>query len=96
MDSFIFKDKKYVINKQLFKLYWCLEDLKLFIDIIDKDVLFDILLKTSTLKEYTVREKTAKILAKIDDEKFSPLKEKLMRDENYYVREVFKQKSKSS
>ena len=23
LDSFIFRDKKYVINKQLFKLFWC-------------------------------------------------------------------------
>ena len=27
LDKFIFRDKKYVINKQLFKLYWCLETL---------------------------------------------------------------------
>ena len=32
IDKFIFRDKKYVINKQLFKLYWCLEALKLFVD----------------------------------------------------------------
>ena len=28
LDKFIFRDKKYVINKQLFKLYWCLETLQ--------------------------------------------------------------------
>ena len=78
-----------MINKQLFKLYWCLEDLKLFIDIIDKEILFGILSRTSDINEYTVREKAAIILHKIEDKKFMPLKEKLMSDENYYVREAF-------
>ena len=89
LDKFIYKDKKYLINKQLFKLYWCLEDLKLFIDIIDKEILFGILSRTSDINEYTVREKAAIILHKIEDKKFMPLKEKLMSDENYYVREAF-------
>ncbi len=93
LDKFIYKDKKYLINKQLFKLYWCLEDLRLFIDIIDREKLFEILSKSCDVTEYTVREKTAKILKLIDDKKFSPLREKLMRDENYYVREVFRVKS---
>ena len=96
LDKFIYKDKKYMINKQLFKLYWCLEDLKLFVDIIDMEQLFEILSKACEIKEYTIREKTAKILIKLDDIKFSPLKDKLLRDDNYYVREVFQQNSKSS
>ena len=96
LDKFIFKDKKYLINKQLFKLYWCLEDLKLFIDIIDPNALFNILSRASEISEYTIREKTAIILSKLDDKIFSPLKDKLASDENYYVREVFKVNSKSS
>ena len=82
--------------KQLFKLYWCLEDLKLFIDIIDQNALFNILSRASEISEYTIREKTAIILSKLDDKIFSPLKDKLASDENYYVREVFKVNSKSS
>ena len=35
LDNFIFRDKKYVINKQLFKLYWCLEAIKIFARIIE-------------------------------------------------------------
>ena len=93
LDKFIYKDKKYLINKQLFKLYWCLEDLRLFIDIIDNEKLFEILSKSCDISEYTVREKAAKILKIIDDKNFSPLREKLLRDENYYVREVFRVKS---
>lgn len=89
LDKFIFRDKKYVINKQLFKLYWCLECLKLFVDDIDEDKLFSILERTSQEREYTIREKTAQILVMLELEKFNSLKEKLINDENYYVRNIF-------
>ncbi len=87
LDSFVFRDKKYVINKQLFKLYWCLETLKNYYDIIRPDILSDILTKASGVQEYTIREKTAEIVCRSD--KFPNLKEKLMNDENYYVKAVF-------
>lgn len=90
LDRFIFRDKKYVINKQLFKLYWCLEALKLFINDIDQDVLFKILDRASQEKEYTIREKVAQIIVKIPHEKFVNIKEKLLNDENYYVIEAMK------
>ena len=89
LDSFIFRDKKYVINKQLFKLYWCLEALKLFAKDVDKALLFSILEKSSKEREYTVREKAAEIIAKVDDSMFDELKKTLQNDENYYVRAVF-------
>ena len=88
LDKFIFRDKKYVINKQLFKLYWCLESLKLFVNDIDEDKLFSILERTSQEREYTIREKAAQILVLLDS-----VKEKLMNDENYYVRNIFTLKS---
>lgn len=88
LDRIIYKDKKYVINKLLFKLYWCLEDLRLFTDTADKNILLKILTKTSNIKEYTIREKTATVLRSIDDTDFADLKEKLANDENYYVRKV--------
>ena len=81
--------KKYVINKQLFKLYWCLEALKLFAKDVDKALLFSILEKSSKEREYTVREKAAEIIAKVDDSMFDELKKTLQNDENYYVRTVF-------
>lgn len=93
LDKFIFRDKKYVINKQLFKLYWCLECLKLFVNDIDEDKLFSILERTSQEREYTIREKAAQILILLESEKFNSLKEKLMNDENYYVRNIFTLKS---
>lgn len=89
LDNFIFRDKKYVINKQLFKLYWCLEALKLFVEEIDKEKLLYILERASKEKEYTIREKVAQILVFCDDKRFEQLKKLLEADENYYVREVF-------
>ena len=90
LDNFIFRDKKYVINKQLFKLYWCLEALKLFAKEMVEDELYLILEKASREREYTVREKVAQILVLLKSSKFDNLKYALKNDENYYVREVFK------
>jgi hypothetical protein len=89
LDKFIFRDKKYVINKQLFKLYWCLESLKLFSDTIDKDLLLSILERACKEKEYTIREKVAEIIFIQKDERFNNLKIKLQNDENYYVKSIF-------
>lgn len=86
IDKFIFKDKKYIINKQLFKLYWCLESLKLFVYKIEPDILLKILERTSNEKEYTIREKTAQILKYTNNKIFQKLIEKLKNDENYYVK----------
>ena len=90
IDKFIFRDKKYVINKQLFKLYWCLESLKLFVNDIPKDTLLNILKRASQEKEYTIREKVAQILILLNDDIFVPLKEMLCEDENYYVKAAMK------
>ena len=89
LDKFIFRDKKYVINKQLFKLYWTLEALKLFANKLDEQQLLQILQKAGSVNEYTIREKVAQIIKINDAEIFLELKELLKRDENYYVRNVF-------
>ena len=89
LDSFIFRDKKYVINKQLFKLYWCLEAIKIFAKDISLDLLLPILERAAMEREYTIREKVAQILVFCDDKRFEQLKKLLEADENYYVREVF-------
>ena len=93
IDKFIFRDKKYVINKQLFKLYWCLESLKLFVEDLGQAELLQILERASKEKEYTIREKVAHILVLTKDEIFIPLIEKLKQDENYYVRTALQKKS---
>lgn len=87
LEKFIFRDKKYVINKQIFKLYWCLEGINYFWDFIDNNVLEEILTKSSNRDEYTIREKTAQ--AVISSNKFPNLRKKLINDENYYVRNLF-------
>lgn len=88
LDKFIFRDKKYVINKQIFKLYWCLEALKYFYEFVCEEELNKILQKCAEQKEYTIREKVAQIVN--FSGLFQDLREKLKNDENYYVRAVFK------
>lgn len=87
LDKFIYRDKKYVINKQLFKLYWCLEAIMYFQDFIQEETLYKILEKSISQNEYTIREKCAKIVN--TSNKFPTLKEQLENDENYYVKQIF-------
>lgn len=87
LDKFIFRDKKYVINKQLFKLYWCLEGLKSFYMFADSKDLYEIIEKCVINSEYTIREKTAQLIKIIGV--MQDFEETLKNDENYYVRAVF-------
>lgn len=87
LDKFIYKDKKYVINKQLFKLYWCLETLKNFYMLADGVELFNILKRASRVEEYTIREKVAQIVVLSDD--YKEISAILKNDSNYYVKSVF-------
>lgn len=77
---------QYVVSKRNFQLYWSLEALYNYANDIDASILNPILLKTDEFYDYTIREKTAKILAKLDNPELNNLKEKLKNDENYYVR----------
>lgn len=87
LDKFIFRDKKYVINKQLFKLYWCLETLQNYYMEIDNTKLKQILEQGAAQSEYTIREKVAQIVRLAGG--FEDLKNRLEQDENYYVRAIF-------
>lgn len=89
LDKFIFRDKKYVINKQLFKLYWSLEALKLFTAELPDEIIFPIIERCSKEREYTIREKAAQIVVTLDSPEYQQIKEQLKTDENYYVRMVF-------
>ncbi len=90
ISKFTFRDKKYKINKQIFKIYWCLEALIDFYPYVKEEKLQNILKKCSKLQEYTVREKCAKILCLCDlNSDMQILFDKLKNDENYYVRNVF-------
>ena len=85
--SFDIQDGKYKINKEIFKLYWYLETIAEFYEYIDITDLTKLLNKTKNIQEYTIREKTAKILSKFKNNKeLSLIKEELKNDKNYYVR----------
>lgn len=86
LDKFIFRDKKYVINKQIFKLYWCLETLKNFYKYAESDDFNYVIEKSFQQKEYTIREKVAEIIT--DLEGFENIKIQLQNDKNYYVRQA--------
>ena len=82
-----FRDKKYVLNKQLFKIYWSLEGLYAFSKYINESTLFNIIKQVLMRPEYTIREKAAKILSQQgNNELFKDLYEKVINDENFYVR----------
>lgn len=80
------QSKQYVISKRNFQLYWCMEALYNIIDLMNTKNIKDIFFETGEFYDYTIREKTAKILAKINNPEFDDLKDKLSNDENYYVR----------
>lgn len=85
--QFDIQDGKYKVNKEVFKLYWCLETLYNFHNKVDMTVLKSILLKTKSVEDYTIREKTAKILSRnFDDNELIKIREELKQDKNYYVR----------
>lgn len=89
LEKFKYNDKKHVINKTIFKLYWYLETLYHFAEKMDFAILKEILFKSGSFHDYTIREKTAKLFAKglfDKDADLSGLKNKLKNDENYYVR----------
>ncbi len=85
--TFDIQEGKYKINKEVFKLYWYLETICEFSEFINKTSLKKILCETKNITDYTIREKTAKILSNIhDDNDLLTIKEELQNDENYYVR----------
>jgi len=81
IDKFDYKDKKYVTNKELFKVYWYLETLSIFPP---ADGLFELLKRTAKIDEYTIREKTAQLLTKLSPDEAKSL-QGLNFDDNFYV-----------
>lgn len=87
IEQFDEREGKYKVNKELFKLYWSLECVWEFSDYFHIDTLKTILMKTKSIDEYTIREKTAKILSKIFcDAELNAIKMELKQDSNYYVK----------
>lgn len=78
---------KYKVNKEVFKLYWCLETTYVFANKINFTDLKAIILRAKNIQEYTIREKTAKILSLgFEDKELQLAQNELKNDQNYYVR----------
>ena len=87
IEKFDFQDGKYKVNKEVFKLYWCLETIYEFYDKINFEDMKQIILRSKDVQEYTIREKAAKILTRdFDDIELTKAKLELQNDRNYYVR----------
>ncbi len=87
VEKFDFQEGKYKVNKEAFKLYWSLETIYVFWDKLDFSVLKDIIVRSSKIGEYTIREKSAKILTRsFKDDELLMIKKILKNDPNYYVR----------
>ena len=86
--TFDIQDGKYKINKEIFKLYWYLETISEFTECIEADKIAAIVEQSKDVEDYTIREKTAKILSKLKNDGLSTMKEELKNDENYYVRRI--------
>lgn len=83
--DFDIQEGKYKINKEIFKLYWYLQTVYVFSEFINQNALHEILENSMLVKDYTIREKTAKILSKEASPVFDDIRLKLKQDENYYV-----------
>lgn len=87
IEKFNFQEGKYKVNKEVFKLYWCLETIYEFYDKINFEDLKQIIIRSKDIQEYTIREKAAKILSRrFDDMDLVRVQEELKNDTNYYVR----------
>ena len=87
VEKFDFQDGKYKVNKEAFKLYWCLETVYVFWDKIEPQQLKEIIIRSKNIDEYTIREKAAKILTRnFQDDELLKAREELKNDKNYYVR----------
>ncbi len=85
--QFDFQDGKYKVNKEVFKLYWCLETIYELIEYFDIETIKNIVKETCLIDEYTIREKTAKILTdNFADPLLNEIRNNLKTDKNYYVR----------
>lgn len=87
IEKFDFQQGKYKVNKEVFKLYWCLETIYEFFDKINFDDLKQIIIRSKEIQEYTIREKIAKILTRnFNDFELENIRINLKNDNNYYVR----------
>lgn len=79
--------KNHAKNKKLFSLYWFLECLSACKSCENNSRVLEILNKTIKFNDYTIREKTAKILANIENPP-SDLLRIAKSDQNFYVKNL--------
>lgn len=84
-DSHIRNTKNHAKNKKLFALYWLLEALSICISEKNREKILKIITYTINFKDYTIREKTAKILHSIQNPPID-LVNKIKEDVNFYVK----------
>lgn len=77
-------NKSHVKNKLFFALYWLLEALSYCISNKYNEKIFEILQICINFTDYTIREKTAKILSIVDNPPIE-LVDKIKSDTNFYV-----------
>ena len=79
--------KNHAKNKKLFSLYWYLEVLSICIKGKNNSQVLEIIKETIKFNDYTIREKTAKILININDSPIELLKI-IQNDQNFYVKNL--------
>ena len=84
------QNRSYVANKKNFNLYWNLEALSTLADkIIINDDIIQLIKTTYKSNDYTIREKTAKLISYLNTDLFSDIIQTLKNDENIYVKKYF-------
>lgn len=84
------KNRSYVANKKNFNLYWNLEALSVLGDKVKiNDEIISIINATYKSNDYTIREKTAKLICSLNSDLFINIIEILKKDENIYVKKYF-------
>lgn len=79
--------KNHAKNKKLFSLYWLLEGLSICLSKKYNSQALEIINYTINFTDYTIREKTAKILAIIENPPHELL-QKAKNDQNFYVKNI--------
>lgn len=87
------KNRSYVLNKKNFNLYWNIEALiSLNTKITVTEDLINIITQTAQSQDYTIREKTAKLISVLNYEYcFQQAADILKNDDNIYVNKYFEQ-----
>ena len=79
------RNRSHVYTKKIFNLYWCLETISAIVEK-PSEKLGKIIEETFDSEEYTIREKTAKFLKKVNAKQYAHFFKIMQNDENFYVK----------